>query len=321
MSLSVAPGTPRWSITRLPNFDESRTVESVPGDQLDAASFAERVRAGRPFKIAGAVKHWPAYERWRDPAYLLERVGPESRVSMLEAPQVELLGLVLGDQTQADIERELYERNHRTVTFREFVDTFEARPDQRVLYLYALPLEGKSVFTPLAGDVTGFPFVQPVNRHRFYPLWRAFFGRGYTDWHYHPAQEAIMCQVTGTKRVALLSPSWSDWAKMKRVATTCMYRFDVNTERYPEFGTIQPMVVTVEPGDALFIPVYWWHCVESLTSELGATVALSFDAEPAKTWNVRSPASFRTARAALSALSLPQLLSEMRNIASSAIRR
>lgn len=311
-----------WSLCRLPNFDARRTITAIDTSEVTPSVFAEYVRANRPFKIAGAARHWRAFERWSDREYLISRVLADTPVRVLDAPNVELLGLVFGDRIQAEIEWNLAARRTRTTTFGEFVAAFDREPLAPVSYLYAEALEGKTAFAPLADDVAGFDFVRaPVNRHRFYPLWRAFFGRGYTDWHYHPAQEAVMVQVVGTKRVALLSPSWADWRKISRVARRCMYRYGVDLRRFPEFGTIEPVVVTVEPGDALFIPVYWWHCVESLTQDLGATVALSFDADARRTWDLSAPASFFTARAAVASLSLRQLGDEARRIATSIARR
>src|SRR6185437_4244508 len=54
---------------------------AVPVPVHDAASLPEsvffeaHVALGRPALIKGAVRHWPARQKWRDPAYLKSLCG------------------------------------------------------------------------------------------------------------------------------------------------------------------------------------------------------------------------------------------------------
>jgi ribosomal protein L16 Arg81 hydroxylase len=39
---------------------------------------------------------------------------------------------------------------------------------------------------------------------------------------------------------------------------------NLDEKRHPLMKNITPMEVVIGPGEALFIPIGWWHCVESL---------------------------------------------------------
>lgn len=38
--------------------------------------------------------------------------------------------------------------------------------------------------------------------------------------------------------------------------------------RFPEFRTATPYVVTLDPGDVLFVPLHWWHFVETIETSI-----------------------------------------------------
>ena len=43
-------------------------------------------------------------------------------------------------------------------------------------------------------------------------------------------------------------------------------------ERYPKFNRTRPLTVTLEAGDALFIPALWWHEVVSEVGDGGLNI-------------------------------------------------
>ncbi|EDO30815.1 predicted protein [Nematostella vectensis] len=100
-----------------------------------------------------------------------------------------------------------------------------------------------------------------------------------TPVHYDE-QQNLFCQVTGCKRVLLFHPD-----KFK-----CLYPFPVHHPcdrqsqvdfdcpdyiRFPLFKEICGMEAMVKPGDVLYIPMYWWHYVES-TLNGGITTSVNF---------------------------------------------
>ncbi len=93
-----------------------------------------------------------------------------------------------------------------------------------------------------------------------------------TQTHYHDRQEAMFHQVTGTKRVYLFPPykhlfhqmKPCPWYSKKMELGDAMFKY----ENFSEFEKVTAqqalkngLEATLEPGDSLYIPIYWWHTV------------------------------------------------------------
>jgi jumonji domain-containing protein 7 len=50
----------------------------------------------------------------------------------------------------------------------------------------------------------------------------------------------------------------------------------VDQVRYPNYRHAKPLTVTLEPGDALFVPALWWHEVVSEVGEDGLNIAVNY---------------------------------------------
>ena len=88
---------------------------------------------------------------------------------------------------------------------------------------------------------------------------------------HHDLVNVILAQVRGRKRVSLI-PSW----QLHRVYNNREVFSDVDfddpsLERHPRFKKVQPLIVTLRAGQALFIPVGWWHHVRSLSFSISVT--------------------------------------------------
>ena len=105
-------------------------------------------------------------------------------------------------------------------------------------------------------------------------------------------QDSLMLQLSGTKRLTLIDPLQlratypivQDAEYWQRVRPGSYHRrrpggraYDMDRVahfplvnvthpdlvRHPRFASVRPIVVTLEPGDALLLPVHWLHQVDS----------------------------------------------------------
>jgi hypothetical protein len=84
---------------------------------------------------------------------------------------------------------------------------------------------------------------------------------------HHDGNNILFCQVVGRKKFSLLPPTETS------LFTTALGYY-ARRELLPktDLPAAVPLEVVLEPGEALFLPVGWWHQVEALD----ASVSLSF---------------------------------------------
>lgn len=119
-----------------------------------------------------------------------------------------------------------------------------------------------------------------------------------TRGHYHAYEHAMICQVHGKKRVILYAPA--DFARLYPYPSTrhgsqhehSQADFaNPDFQAFPRLAQARPFEAIVKPGDALFIPVHWWHAVYGVGAVMSASLL----------WTARLR-EFRYARPTLRAL-------------------
>jgi ribosomal protein L16 Arg81 hydroxylase len=93
-----------------------------------------------------------------------------------------------------------------------------------------------------------------------------------TGLHFDSAN-VVLVPLIGRKRVILVAPH--DSAFLYKHARVPVSRADLaspSAERFPLLACARRLETVIEPGVALFVPVGWWHYVESLDDSLSATM-------------------------------------------------
>jgi Cupin-like domain len=268
-----------WDVRGVPHYRSALAVAVEDGERLDARTFQRRyVLQNRPCLIKRAVARWPAYRRWPDPEYLASKIGDvEARASC--TPKIEGFGLrSRADDAQANqMTRDAMLASQRV---REWLPRLRA-PDGEVLFVELRPAEAsvRSLDGDLALAGERFPFLPHPPRPRFlYSGWAMMlYKNSYSDWHFHPGADAVMCQVIGTKDVLLLPPTQRSWDQIVPVHRTQWKVYDVDVKKAPGYLDVHPYHVVVEPGDGLFLPLNWWHAVQARPREFGITVPVTWD--------------------------------------------
>lgn len=124
------------------------------------------------------------------------------------------------------------------------------------------------------------PELPPPHVHRGaieYPL---FIGRDTsTPGHYHAYQHALICQVHGRKRVILYPPEDSPFLyplpvlrETRHIQSSEVDFSAPDLARFPKLASTHPREAILEPGDALFIPVHFWHAVYGIGLVMSANL-------------------------------------------------
>lgn len=278
-----------WSLKYTPNYDDPLLLEEVQADQISEERFMrDYVARNRPCVLRGAAKHWPALEKWRSIDYLKERT-PNVDMRARTAPMPEF-------QSEIPEVFAVMDKHYRAifgdVPFHEFLD--RASNDDQQFVLHGVTIREEDALQPLRADLGTYPFLKSLVGSRMYAQYRAFFYRhSYTDWHYHPTDEAIMTQVVGTKEVLLLAPDQSSWEALWQMIQQQGYVYGFDPVRFPLMQKMRPYRVVVEEGDGLYIPAYWWHAVASIDDQWGVTVAATFKTPAHILGDLRFPATRR----------------------------
>jgi dTDP-4-dehydrorhamnose 3,5-epimerase-like enzyme len=238
----------------IPGIKEARPVPVVAATHLTARAFHnDWVSKNKPCLVKGAVKDWPAVTAWRNKDYW--RAACEN----------------FNIRVYLDMNHNSPELHRETIMpFHDAIDRLFARRDA----VFSMPserIEHNGPFSALLKEMNDFPFVSPQLMPRMYEHRRLFlYRKAATAWHYHNIDETLMCQVNGAKKVVLLSP---------RIPRPEFVTRFLNDEWYLQGKLLDPALklnpytVTVEEGDALYIPPYWHHGVVPADTQIGFTLA------------------------------------------------
>ncbi|MSR31189.1 MAG: cupin-like domain-containing protein [Gemmataceae bacterium] len=211
----------------------------------------------RPVVIEGVMNDWPAMTRWT-PDYFKSRFG--DRVVEVQANRA------------SDANYEANSVKHKKeMPFGEYVDIVEAIGSSNDYYITANnDGKNKENLKELWEDIILFPDYLSEND----PKGRGFFWYGpqgtVTPLH-HDLTNNFMAQVRGKKLVRLIPPY--DLANMYNYRH-CFSRVDldrVDYDKYPQFKNVTVLDVELHPGQALFLPVGWWHYVRGLEISITMT--------------------------------------------------
>jgi hypothetical protein len=213
------------------------------------------VAAKRPVIVAGAVKDWPALSKWK-PEYLQSR----------------LAGKTVNVTTSSTRVHNPYEKG--SVQKISFDEAVRAMLSGGPLHYYIMQVPIQEGLTELSEDIRVPHFIS----NETLTATNLWFGPGgnITPAHYDHGHN-MMAQVVGCKNVALFDskqlyplyplPATSPSPHISRVNV-----HQPDLARFPKFSRAVRLEGVLEPGDALFIPVYWWHCLEGV----GVNISVNF---------------------------------------------
>ena len=233
-------------------------------ENVSAHDFFENYyAANRPVILTDVAHEWPALKLWSRPAYFAETFGDTE------------LTVCMGRESDPYCDRN-FAAHLQTTTMRKYVAWLESAGETNDGYLISNNrlLENECFHRLLEDVVAPQAYVDP---NRFYTYMSFWFGPAGTRTPlHHDGNNILFCQVVGEKEFYLVSP-W-ETELMRRAEG-----YYAHTQVPPGFvgeGLREPdpafpwraQRVVLKPGEALFLPVGWWHQVRALQ----LSVSLSF---------------------------------------------
>jgi hypothetical protein len=214
----------------------------------------EYYAANRPVVLEDVCDDWPARQLW-SPEYLLEKVGHV---------EVEVM---TGRGEGSDM-RVNFDQQRAQMSFVDYVSRVVATEWSNTLYLVANnKLMSEKTALPLWQDFTldRRYFKADRSRRRTF-LW---FGPGgtITSLH-HDVLNIMFHQLDGWKHFILISPMATHLVGNTIGVFSDIDPLHPDLDRFPRFTEVPQLQVTVGPGDALFLPVGWWHHVTALETSI-----------------------------------------------------
>lgn len=229
---------------------ESYREEAIPRiSQLDAKAFYDNhYCANRPVVIEDFASAWPALERWQLER-LSERIGHK-----------EVL-VTRGRESMKDCDAN-FSKLTESSKLSDFIEDILALKGQPSNDLYMIAnnrnAEDPEILNTLLEDVAPPEGYFDMERVRGSASWWLGPAGTLTPMH-HDTSNIVFCQIVGKKQFTMISPLHTQMLGKTKNG----FYSEVRGELLEELE-IPHEVITLEPGNALFIPVGWWHEVLAL---------------------------------------------------------
>lgn len=229
-------------------------------DVIDTPPFDVFIRdyysKNKPVVLKKGIDHWPALKKW-SPKYFSDTLGDAE------------VQIQFNRESDALFERNS-EQHRKSMRISEFVDMIETNGDSNDYYMTANNTQQNiEAIKPVLEDIGDFG--EGYRKLMDDPSFSTFFWMGpkgvFTPLH-HDLTNNMLVQVYGAKKVTLI-PAWQVpflYNDLHVYSEVDFPNFDL--KKHPLMEHVTPVEVTIEAGDALFIPIAWWHCVHGLDKSI-----------------------------------------------------
>jgi ribosomal protein L16 Arg81 hydroxylase len=211
----------------------------------------------RPVVLKQLASNWPALDKWTM-KYLADTFGDE----LIE----------IQDGRTSDSLYEMHSIKHKTkVKVKDFVARIASGPSND-FYMTANNHALQTTLFSLLTDIGQLPSYVRAPRVGD-GGWHLWLGPQGTITPLHHDENALLhTQIQGCKRWKLISPLDTPNLYNHKAVFSSVDLYSIDFKHFPKMQGVPILDVVVEPGETLFLPLGWWHGVESLTP----SISLSF---------------------------------------------
>lgn len=236
------------------------SIERIHGSIGTEEFFDRFVWPGRPAILQGICETWDRERRWT--------------LNALNGALGEKLVRVTVSEGVYDFDRRKNywkpkELNVR-MPFSQLVDHIVARRNNGpCLYLHQTPIPDQ---LPELSASVGSSNLMPPGSLLAQNVWVGSSGN-VSSLHFDQPNNFLM-QMDGRKRFILFDPwQWKYLYASPRIPHFSQVDIErPNLEAFPDFRHARPMEVTVEAGETLYLPPFWWHQVYSETASVSVNL-------------------------------------------------
>ena len=247
-----------WWLAAIAELDTLRDGPILPdASSLSRPQFiAQHYAQNRAAALPGVTAAWPAIAKWnRD--YLSSVCGDE------------VVEIMWGRNNAETWRQNTSDELKRRMPFREYINTvFEGGPSNDHYMVSRNRFFEKGATALLMEDIGNLEIVKTRTSPEHIRMWFGPAGT-VTPLHYDGMNNVIV-QVSGWKTVRLFPPCYSTFMRQVR-PWYAESDPDLSWNGADSITPPQSIRVELRPGDALFIPVGWWHALEA--REISITLA------------------------------------------------
>lgn len=206
----------------------------------------------RPVILTQGIEHWAALKKWT-PEYFAKTIGEG------------LIEIQMGRDELADFERQSLRLKHM-MSMREYVAQVLQAGETNNFYMTANnSAKSQQAVGVLYEDMADFGagYCDLTQKNNLSFIW--FGPKGtFTPLH-HDLTNNMLVQIYGRKKVTLIPAMQTPHLYNDRwVFSQISDPNTVDLKQFPDFAQVTPVECIIGAGEALFIPMGWWHTVESL---------------------------------------------------------
>ncbi|XP_013382636.1 uncharacterized protein LOC106153304 [Lingula anatina] len=219
------------------NYGHITTLDFFPDPEV---FYRDYVRKSVPLVVKGALKHWPAVQKWKNEDYLRERFGH----SFFNVHW-----------------RNLSDENHPAyvdMPMTDFLDTYR----KEKIYM------DSTISPEMAEDLTFPGFVACEGLLKMLKQVAMFFNAGWSSTDIHlDVTETIFAQVVGGRHWILTTPRdgkylyTDDFEPHNGISPVNQEAVDLT--KFPDVSKIVIYNTTLEAGDIIYVPEGWFHQVRT----------------------------------------------------------
>jgi histone arginine demethylase JMJD6 len=230
-------------------YDGQESIDTIYSPT--ASTFNEQyAKSNRPVKIKGLMDHWPALSKWT-----------------LDFFENEMGNYVcLADKSGN-------EGDYKNMSVRDYISYMKNCPDETPYYLSNTRFH---LGTDMIHDYKSPEYFNSCHfllPDEIRPIWSwLFFGaaNSFTVLHVDVMNSSAWAGLISGRKTWLFFPQ----NQFDYIYNGAVDPFAPNYDKYPYFKKAKPIVCIQKPGEVVFVPSGWWHCVYN--DEPGVSITENF---------------------------------------------